>query len=102
MFSFNNIESGISIKIKAKRFDASVVRQFKAETENQCPLNTPHIEVDLSEVGFIDSSGIGALLSLRERLAKDAENIVIINPRPAVLSIIELLKLNEIFTLKRQ
>lgn len=90
----------MKIGIKTKRLDATNSADFKNELDTNCQGDLQNVEVDLSEIEFIDSSGIGALLSIQKRLKNDSEPVILINPKPAVLSIIELLRLHRVFRLQ--
>src|SRR5882724_11324070 len=59
------------------------------------------IEVDLSQVDFLDSAGLGALASFynlaRSRIGRDALTIRLLNPQPAVQQVIELTRMHHLF-----
>jgi len=59
------------------------------------------IEVDLSELNFVDGCGLGALAALYKTASErdaDANPIVrLINPQPAVLQVIELTRMHHLF-----
>src|SRR5690349_6160693 len=59
-------------------------------------LNDSHknIEVDLSQTTFVDSSGLGALVSLHKAAARRAGTLRLVNPRPPVQQILELTRLD--------
>lgn len=55
--------------------------------------------IDLSEVGFIDSTGVSALVKARNRAAEVGKVVVLRNPRPLVGNALRLLGLLEMFGL---
>jgi anti-anti-sigma factor len=55
------------------------------------------INLDFSNVLFVDSTGIGLLINLIETLNSDDKSIVITNIQPLVKEVFEMLQLNEIF-----
>lgn len=59
------------------------------------------IEVDLSEINFLDSSGLGALMSLYKAAGDAQGNVVttmrLLNPQPAVQQVIELTRMHHLF-----
>lgn len=67
---------------------------------------TNHIDVDadvildLSKVEFMDSSGIAVLVSLFKRTSGSHRKAVFTGVRPAVLTVLELLRLDRIFVLR--
>lgn len=56
-----------------------------------------HVVVDLAEVHFIDSSGLGALLSGHKRAMLWDGSFKITGPQPQVQSMFELTRLNRVF-----
>lgn len=56
--------------------------------------NGQNLILNLSEISFIGSSGIGALLVLVEQFQEQAGVVRIVAPSPAVASVIKLLNLD--------
>jgi anti-anti-sigma factor len=48
------------------------------------------VVVDLSELVFIDSSGLGAINAARRRVIEDGGNLVLCRPAPMVLRVLEI------------
>jgi anti-sigma B factor antagonist len=90
---------GTTLKIFAKvaRLDASTVREFKRECQKIWISKINDVSVDLSQVTFLDSSGIGALLSLYKLLPTSNPSFKLRRVQPAVQAMIELLRLHRIF-----
>jgi anti-sigma B factor antagonist len=92
------LEGGLAhIAVKAKRLDAASSAEFKSACEKFWTPGISALEVDLAETEFIDSSGIGALLSLYKRLPPPNANVRLLRVRPPVQAVIDLLRLNRIF-----
>ena len=49
------------------------------------------VVVDLSEVTFMDSSGIAALAAARNRKAAEGDELILVRPHPNVQRVLELL-----------
>ena len=58
--------------------------------------------LDLSELSFIDSTGIHLLVSTAQRAKSEAWDFTVRNPQPAVLRVIELVGLAERLALQSQ
>lgn len=97
MFEFITKESGLEIKVKAKRLDATNSDKLRASFEEFCTEPLESIIIDLGDVEFIDSSGIGVLLHIQKQIKSGAKPVKIIDPQAAVLSIIEVLRLQRVF-----
>lgn len=101
MFQFTPKNSGLEIKIQVKRFDATNSERFKAMfNEHSVDQDLSFAHIDMSDVEFIDSSGIGALILVYKHLKVNAEPVKILHPQPAVVSIIDLLRLSQIFKME--
>ncbi|MBK8482661.1 MAG: STAS domain-containing protein [Proteobacteria bacterium] len=56
------------------------------------------VAIELSQVEFIDSSGLGALIALFKRLPEQG-TLAICNAQDRVLKLLKLTRLNKVFTL---
>ena len=100
MFKFEENENVLKIQVSTKRFDATNTEKFKACLEEYSTQPIKYAQVDLASVEFIDSSGVGALLSIHRRLAPNSPPVTLVNPQAAVISILELLRLTQVFDLQ--
>ncbi len=99
-FQFDNKSGSLLITINESKFDASGVDDFRQKLVEAWNDRIRLVKIDFSEVEFIDSSGIGALLSVQKRLTQTDEPVTILNAQPPVISVIELLRLQRVFTLQ--
>jgi anti-sigma B factor antagonist len=81
------------------RLDVSCARDFKAQCERFWESGIRQVVVDMEKVGFVDSTAIGAFLSLYRKLPQDGGSIRLLRTAPAVQSVIEVLRLHRIFLL---
>ncbi|MFV0423282.1 STAS domain-containing protein [Oleidesulfovibrio sp.] len=58
-----------------------------------------HLVVDLSEVPFIDSSGIGLLVSVNSRLKGSGKHMVLFRPSDQAIKTLHLVQLLDFFTI---
>jgi len=56
-----------------------------------------NIEIDLSETSFVDSCGLGALISLHKTTCNRNGTVRLLNPTPPVQQILELTRMHRIF-----
>ena len=80
----------------AGRLDASQVEKAKDVMEQ---LNES-IQIDLSQLDYISSAGIGLFISTHTRLAKINEKMTIINPNELVRNIFHLSRLDQVFDIR--
>jgi anti-sigma B factor antagonist len=56
-----------------------------------------NIQIDLSETNFVDSCGLGALISLHKTTCNRNGTVRLLNPTPPVQQILELTRMHRIF-----
>jgi anti-anti-sigma factor len=66
-----------------------------------CPDNTPAIAIDLGEVTFMDSSGLGALVQIRRQAIGRGQTVTLKKPPRQVLQLLEISRLNTLFPIER-
>jgi len=59
--------------------------------------NYKHIQIDLSQTTFIDSCGLGALITLHKAACGRNGAVRLLNPQPPVNQILELTRMHHIF-----
>ena len=99
-FNYNDTQDTIHIKIKASKLDTSNIDAFRDTIIQSWNPTTRRVTIDCSELDFIDSSEIGALLSIRKRLSAKSEPIALLNVHANVVTIIELLRLHRVFDIR--
>lgn len=60
---------------------------------------TQDVVVDLSGVDFVDSAGVGVLVSIFKAARAGGRTVKFVASRPGVVSVLELIKLDQIFDL---
>jgi anti-sigma B factor antagonist len=91
--------NGIDIATLAGRLvmaDVSQVRQRLLTTVEQ---GKRKLVLDLSEVAFMDSSGLSVLVSVFKAARLKNGEVVLLQPNPTVRSLIELTRLQQIFAI---
>lgn len=87
------------VKIGLQKFDAQQSPVFKQKVDSEWSPAIKSVAIDFSDVKFIDSSGIGALLSIQKKLGPAGEPVHIQNAGKNVVEVIELLRLHRVFRL---
>lgn len=89
--------SVLYIKVSG-RFDFGVHNEFREATK-LAENGVKQIEVDLANTDYLDSSALGMLLVLRDKLAGDKNAVRIKNARNGVKKILEIANFDKLFTL---
>ena len=93
----HHVDSGaLNLKVLDKRMDARSAAEFKDRVGALIKDGNRFIALDLSEVEFIDSSGLGALVSILKQLGGQGE-MVIGGVRETVASLFKLTRLDKVF-----
>jgi len=76
---------------------AANAAQVRDEIRAALPASTINLDLDLSALTFLDSSGLGALISLHKTLRSRNGSVRLLKPAPNVLQILELTRLHRVF-----
>jgi anti-sigma B factor antagonist len=76
---------------------AANAAQVRDEIRAALPATTVNLDVDLSALTFLDSSGLGTLISLHKTLRSRNGTVRLLKPAPAVRQILELTRLHRVF-----
>lgn len=79
--------------------DAHTVSDFDRSAEEAMDKGNSRIVLDLQGLNYISSAGIGALMSLSQRLKKRDGDLVLLQPTAKVYKILDLLGFTKIFHL---
>lgn len=86
----------IVLRPHTRRIDASVAVEFKSKLMDIVIEGHQKIVLDLSEVDFIDSSGLGAMVAVLKKVSLDG-GIKLFGVKEGIKSILELTRLDKAF-----
>ncbi len=87
----------LEIKITG-RFDFSVHQDFRRATQ-EASSGVNQIVVDMSDTDYVDSSALGMLLVLRDKVGENKEAISLKNAKSEVRKILDIANFDKLFTL---
>jgi anti-sigma B factor antagonist len=79
--------------------DALTVRDIRPVIDAVVADRPNRVTVDLEKLNLIDSSGVGAIVSLFKRVKANGGAVVVVNAREQPLAVLKLLKLDAVFGL---
>ena len=85
------------ISVLDARIDAAVALAFKDAMRSQTENGPPTVVLDLQNVDFIDSSGLGAIVATMKHLAP-ARRLVLAGLTPAVDKVFRLTRMDSVFS----
>jgi len=97
MISSEFTDTTLDVTLLVDALDASNATEIKAAFRQLSLEGRERAVVDLAQVNFIDSSGIGALLSFYKQVN---QKLTLRKPTPTVLSVLELLRLHRILEIE--
>lgn len=80
--------------------DALTVREIRPVIDAVVADNPRRVVVDIAHLNLIDSSGVGAIVSLFKRVKANGGEVVVVGAREQPLAVLKLLKLDGVFGLK--
>lgn len=86
------------VTVNAERIDAAVAIQFKEDMRTQTASATDRVILDLSEVKFIDLSGLGAIVAAMKQLG-EGRRLDLAGLTPLVDKVLRLTRMDTVFTL---
>ena len=79
--------------------DAHTVNEFEAHMDRAIEGGALHYLIDISDLNYISSAGIGAIMSLTQRLRQAEGELVLVRPTEKVFKILDKLGFTKIFRL---
>lgn len=77
--------------------DAHTVIEFEKAVNAAVDGGVRQVVLDISGLSYISSAGIGAMMGLTRKLSQGGGDLVLLNPTPKVLAILEGLGFTKIF-----
>ena len=77
--------------------DAHTVNSFEGQIDDILDEGRNKVVIDLRDLNYISSAGIGALMALTQRLRSSGGDLVLLRPNEKVYKILDLLGFTKIF-----
>jgi anti-sigma B factor antagonist len=90
----------VFLKPLKQNIDATASTQFKARVMDLINQGNNFFLLNLSDVEFVDSSGLGAMISILKTLKLNNGDIVLCNLNMAVLNLFNLTRMNNVFNIR--
>ncbi|AZV79839.1 anti-sigma factor antagonist [Parasedimentitalea marina] len=91
-------DSGQIVTVNAERIDAAIAIQFKEDMRSETESGASRVILDLSEVQFIDSSGLGAIVAAMKQLGSNRK-LDLAGLSPMVEKVFRLTRMDTVFDL---
>ncbi|MCL1895625.1 MAG: STAS domain-containing protein [Clostridiales bacterium] len=92
----NNTETRIWEFTVAGEIDISNAKDLKAKLEDSLAETSQSITIDLSELRYIDSTGLGVIIGVYSTIKKEGLSVKVINPRDNVKKLLNISGLDSV------
>lgn len=99
-FTTDNINDVFIVKIEDKRLDAKGAVSFRDSIGNLVSEKKYNIILDFSDINFIDSSGLGAIVSVFKMIGRNGK-LVLSNISETVLQTFTRTKMDKVFIISK-
>ncbi|MBI5724727.1 MAG: STAS domain-containing protein [Planctomycetes bacterium] len=97
-FQMEVARQGQTAVVRVRGFaDMTETGEFQDQLANLAGQPKSLIVVDMSELDFINSSGLGALIACHRTAKENGGELRLVKPKPAVMNVLEITRLNELF-----
>lgn len=86
------------LRVKAERIDGASAPEFRKALSDLTTRGLTSFVIDLSEVGFIDSTGLGALVSVFKVKGR-AGGVVVSGANQAIATLFRITRMDKVFRL---
>lgn len=93
--SYNN-EEKLEISISGD-LDINNIEEFKEQVFNIYDRKENDVVLDIEELNYIDSTGLGAFMSLYKKITDNGHSLKIINPKKNILKLFKITELDTVF-----
>jgi len=97
-FKLTSYDNYTLIEILIKEFDLIKAPKFSRTIQSILnDINYPNIILDLNSVSFIDSTGLGSLISLKNAITKHYSEVAVLCTNSTILKIFDIAKIHHFF-----
>ena len=90
-------DDAVLISVHEPRIDAAIAIQFKDKVRELANDAPDRVVMDMSQVDFLDSSGLGALVATMKQLGRDRK-LELAALSPSVEKVFRLTRMDSVFT----
>lgn len=80
--------------------DINNVEDFKEKVFNIYDVNKNNIVLDLKDLNYIDSTGLGAIMSIYKKAKDDSNELTILNPKKNIKKLFMITELDTVFNME--
>lgn len=93
--NLEGMEQAAMVSIKGE-IDIYSIEKFREAIEEKMKTQAPEIIIDCTELSYMDSTGMGVLIELRNKTKAIGQKIILKNPRPNIKKLLALTGVDKI------
>jgi len=82
-------DEGVLMVVLDGRLDLTGVHEIEADFQRQITVRRLPTVIDLSQVAFVSSLGIGLIVTCAKALARHDQNLILLSPQPMVEEVLK-------------
>jgi anti-sigma B factor antagonist len=90
--------SGEEVRLQGE-LDLSTAAQLRDELARLAADGATRVTIDLSDLAFIDSTGLSVLITALKRLRQQGGDMILRSPTPSTRKVLEITGLTEVFSI---
>lgn len=96
-------EQGVAIlKVSGKVTLGESAKQFAGELQNVLDETEGGVIVDLADIDYVDSTGIGELVGYLQKFTRSGRKLVLLQPHQRIEALLKLTRLDTVFPIFRE
>lgn len=96
-FSFERIDNVVVFTLKNSNLDMEISAQLKAKLLILCQPDIEALIFDLTNIEYVDSSGLGALLLAYRQMKEYESPIILVGVQPVVKKMLAISQIDDLF-----
>ncbi len=88
------------LNLEGKLVDKAEAVEISVEIEEELAEGTSRYIIDLSELEYMNSTGLNILINLMNKARNAGGEAVIVGVKPRIMALLAVTKLNNVFTIK--
>lgn len=97
MLEISKLDNGCRI---IGEVDIANSKEFEEAILDYVDQGIPVIRLDLSNMEYIDSTGLGVLMNIRRNLLGEGQEIILVQPKRSIQKLMQLTGVDQIFTIE--
>ncbi len=97
----NNLKNSVDIEIMILGdIDIDTSLKFKEDINRLVDDSKGDVFINLKDVTYIDSTGLGILLAIMKKIKINSRNMILVNPQKNVMKLLEITGLSKILKIQ--